>query len=545
MAAAGIESHALRRPTPLAVAPGDPSSPLAALFAPLSALLGAGGDTRLDQVRGFNKYGCRAIPDSRAIAFSSSTASSISERGYDAAERARERLLAAAIQHGLEAAFETRIEVLRGTLKTCLGLDNTGTEIVFSPSGTDSQLHALFLARALLGPKIVNIVVGADQTGSGTAQTARGRHFCARTALGVPVESGTPITGLCEQAGATDIAFLAPDGSERSTAEIDRLVSDAVARAIASGHRVLLQTMDSSKLGRRAPSSECLRAIRARFPREVQIVVDACQMRLGRTRLREHLAQGAMVLITGSKFFGGPAFSGALLVPETLSARLKDMFQAASGLFAYATRADWPSAWPAIRTHFPALPNFGQWLRWEAALAEMRAYFAVPASTRRAALMRFAATVPETIASSPALSLLPLPSQIPEAADEELALPTIIPFLVRRNGRFLTVDEAARLYRALGRDLSHLLADGAPQGAQLIAAQICRIGQPVRVVRDGQETAALRIAASARFVSETWSADGETARRAVARALENVTTVVAKIDFILPHLDSPHLESDA
>lgn len=545
MAAAGIESHALKRPLPLAVAPKDPSSPLASLFAPLSALLGAGGDTRLDPVRGFNKYGCRTIPDAQAIAFASSTASTISERGYEAADRARERLLEAAIQNGLEAAFEARIDVLRGTLKTCLGLDATGTEVVFSPSGTDSQLHALFLTRALLGAKIVNIVVGADQTGSGTAYTAQGRHFCARTARGVPVESGAAITGLSEQASAIDIAFCAPDGSVRGAADIDRLVSDAVARAVASGHRVLLQTMDSSKLGRRAPSSECLRVIRARFPRDVQLVVDACQMRLGRARLREHLAQGAIVLVTGSKFFGGPAFSGALLVPETLSARLKDVFQAASGLFAYATRADWPSAWPAIRTHFPSLPNFGQWLRWEAALAEMRAYYAVPASYRRAALMRFAATVPETIASSPSLVLLPLPSQAADAADEELALPTILPFLVRRNGRFLTPDEAARLYRALGRDLTPLLAADAPAAAWRVAAQICRIGQPVCVMHDGQETAALRIAASARFVSETWSHDGEVARRAIATALEDIATVIAKIDFILPYLDSPDLDSPA
>jgi hypothetical protein len=539
MAAPGIaNTRRIASPGPQ---PKDPSSPLSTLFAPLSHLLRAGGDTRLDTKGGLNRYGCRTIPDPHAIGFASSTASSISERGYDAADRARERLLQAAIQRGLEPSFEARIDVLRGALKTCLGLENAGCEIVFSASGTDSQLHALFLARALLGPRVVSIVVGADQTGSGTVHTARGRHFSARSAQGVAAEIGAPITGLAEQASCAEIAFFGEDGIERSAAAIDALVLEAIARAVQGGYRVLLQAMDSSKLGRCGPSAECLRTIRARWPHDVLVVVDACQMRLSRQRLKDHLAQGAMVLVTGSKFYGGPAFSGALLVPEPLSQRLKNVFQAAGGLFAYSTRYDWPAGWPAIRAHFPTLPNFGAWLRWEAALAEMRAYFAVPASFRRAALMSFAAAVPETIATSECLELLPAPAQM-ESGEDELSLPTIFPFLVRCNGRWLSVDDTTMLYRALGRDLSHLVAANAPEHVQLVAGQVCRIGQPVRVKRDGIETAALRIAASARFVTDAWSPDGDTARRAIARALEGVATVVAKIRFVLPRLELPDLE---
>jgi selenocysteine lyase/cysteine desulfurase len=518
----------------------DPSSPLAALFAPLSQLLSSGGDVRLETKNGLNKYGCRAIPDTRAIAFSSSTASTISARGYDAVDHARERLLQAAIAHGLESAFEARIDVLRGTLKTCLGLENTGCDVVFSPSGTDSQLQALFLARALLGQHVTSIVVGADQTGSGTAHTARGRHFSGRTALGVPVETGTAITGLAEHVRATDIAFFGEDGAEHSAAAIDALVIDAVARAVSSGQRVLLQTMESSKLGRRGPSSECLRTIRARWPDEVLVVVDACQLRVSCQRLKEHLAQGAMVLITGSKFFGGPAFSGALLVPQPLSLRLKNIFQAASGLFSYATRYDWPSQWSAIRAHFPAWPNFGAWLRWEAALSEMRAYFAVPASFRRAALLSFAATVPEMLAATECLELLPAQAVQRQTADD--TPPTIFPFIARRNGRVLSVDEASKLYRALGQDLSHLVPENAPDQIQLTAARICRVGQPVRITHNGTETAVLRISASARFVSDAWSPDGDQGRRAIARSLEDVATIVAKIQFVLPRLHAPDLE---
>ena len=40
------------------------------------------------------------------------------------------------------------------------------------------------------------IVVGSDQTGSGTAYTARGRHFGRFTASGAAVRKDVPIAGL-------------------------------------------------------------------------------------------------------------------------------------------------------------------------------------------------------------------------------------------------------------------------------------------------------------------------------------------------------------
>ncbi len=536
MAVPGVFSESPR------IAPAAPAqTSLASLFAPLSLLLAAGGDARLALSEGQNKYGCRPVPEPNTIAFSSSTASSISERGYEAAQDARERLLESALARGLDAAFEARVEGLRFALKNCLGLAHTNSEVVFSPSGTDSQLQALFLTRALLGETITSIVVGADQTGSGTTHTARGRHFSARSACGIAMETGAPIAGLAEQLHCIEIGFSAPDGREHSAPAIDAMVMAAVADAVACGRHVLLQTMESSKLGRRGPSDECLNAIRARWPDAVQIVVDACQMRMSSARLREHLQHGDMALITGSKFFGGPAFSGALIVPEALSERLRSVFRRADGLFACSTRFDWPGAWPAIRTHFPAEPNFGQWLRWEAALAEMRAYFAVPEHFRRASLREFAAVVAETIATSEHLELLP--AWAATIDDTEFSTPTIFPFVMRRNGRLSSIDETARVYRALGRDLSHLLPAAAPARLRLAAAAICRIGQPVRLTRNGVETAALRMSACARLVSDAWSSEADGARRAAARARENAATVVTKIELILSHLDSPALES--
>ncbi len=61
-------------------------------------LLIDGGDARLalDPQRGTNKYGCGPRPDPGLVAFGSSTASVISERGFAAAERLRRRLVKSA-----------------------------------------------------------------------------------------------------------------------------------------------------------------------------------------------------------------------------------------------------------------------------------------------------------------------------------------------------------------------------------------------------------------------------------------------------------------
>lgn len=52
-------------------------------------------------------------------------------------------------------------------------------------------------------------------------------------------------------------------------------------------------------------------------------VVDACQGRFEIDWLNDLLSKNAIVLITGSKFFRGPPFSGGVLVPAPLMAKLK------------------------------------------------------------------------------------------------------------------------------------------------------------------------------------------------------------------------------
>ncbi len=520
---------------------GDQSrsaSALARLFAPLDKLLSGGGDPRLiiNPASGLNEYGCQPFPCPDTLSFSSSTATSISQRAYDRARRAREALMQSAIAVGIEAAFDTRIEAMRDELKACLGLSRTETDVVFSPSGTDSQLQALFLARALLGPALTTIVVAADQTGSGTVNTARGYHFSAATANGNQVRKGEPIAGLAHSVNSIALRLFDEAGEGRPQGSSDSQVLGALERSVASGSNVLLQVMDSSKFGWRAPSDQCLDEIAARWPGQVQIVVDACQMRLGRARLRKYLDRGYMVLITGSKFFTGPPFSGALLVPSALADDLDAATDIAPGLLEYNSRSDWPRNWPNLRSRFPVRANFGQWLRWEAALEEIGAYYRVPDAFRMMALTTFGKGVERIIASSPSLRLLP-PQQRPGdtgADDEELAQRTIFSFVIRKGTGVLSLEDCRTLYRALARGA----ADGASADDPENAAKPCLIGQPVALGCDGSSpAAALRISASARLVSEAWSSDQDTARGNLQRALDQVGTAVAKLESLLARTD--------
>ena len=498
---------------------------LGTLFKPLPFLLVDGGDPRLalESNGTANIYGCRPHPTPHTLAFSSSTATAISERAYRRAELARDELLAESIELGVLDAFDRRTDLLRQSLRDCLELSDT--EIVFSPSGTDTQLQALFFARQLLGGAVTSIVVASDQTGSGTAYTSRGQNFSVKTSRGKTVGKGSPIEGLAKNVDSIGISMFAPDGAVRSAGEIDAAVIAAAEREIRLGRKVVLQAMDSSKLGWRAPSDGCLRYIGARWPDGVQILVDACQMRIGRARLRAYLERGYIVLVTGSKFFTGPPFSGASLFPAALVSRVAAWSKLPAGIADYATRYDIPRPWSAVRDALPAVPNFGQWLRWEAALEEMRAYYAAPLSFRRAALARLADAVPEIIASSQHLELMGARETLEDDIDdEEMSCRTIFPFFVKRGGCALDLEEMSKLHHALNRDVSAAM----PEAEHSLASIPCHIGQPVKLPAG----AILRIGIGARQLSEAWSADPQTAEENISAIIEHAATVVRKIDLI-------------
>ena len=517
--------------------------PLRPLSGSLESLLASGGDTRLalDPATQLNGYGCRPFPRPEAFTFASSTATSISDRAYAGVAGTRQVLLREAQLIGIERAVDAQMDRQRLELKQLLDLDDDDCEIVFSPSGTDSQLHALFLARALLGAPLVSLIAASDETGSGATFATRGRHFNAVTAQGAPVTKGEPIQSLADGVIGARVPLRDGVGRLRPIEEIDGDIAHTIARDVAAGKRVVLWAMDSSKFGLRSPSEDCLRWIAESADDKVMIVIDACQARLGRERIRWYLDRGFPVLMTGSKFFTGAPFSGALLVPQTLVERCAAIDDVPDGIGAYTGRYDWPARFANIRKELPPQINLGTLLRWSAALTEMRDYYAVPGSFREFALAQFAQTVPQIIAAEPCLELMPLPEEEPATLDnEEFATRTIFPFFIRRRGERLSHAEAAILYRALNDDVAPLLPATLPPMLRLLAARRCHIGQPVAVPDGmGGTLGALRISAGARVVSETWRSDDILIAHENLRAeFDQIRAIVEKLALLVRYYDA-------
>lgn len=482
----------------------------------LDEFLVSGGDGRLALTSDSrNAYGCTPFPQDGLIDFASSTASSISPQAYARAREARETLLTASLRDGPDRACEDAVTRARQALLGHLELNGSGAEVVFSASGTDAQLQTLFLVRLLNPGTLATVIAGADQTGSGTAHTARGRHFSQTTAGGAAVQKGGVITGL-EGIGAFEIGFRDEDGNFREPALMDEAVLAAVERALAGHDHVLLQAMESSKFGWKAPSDTLLDSIAARWPGRVTIVADACQLRITRTRLKQLLSNGVLVLVTGSKFFTGPAFSGALLVPHEMAVRLADAAAPAGQLAGYATRFDWPESWTGLRRRFSHRFNFGQWLRWEAALEEMRLYYAVPASFRERMTRLFGQAMRDAIRNARHLGLV--------ESGFSPELPTIFPLRLTQAHEPLSAEACAEIYRAMGRDLAALDFE-----TRALLATPCQIGQPVALAK---ATAALRLSLSARHVRDCWSANPHLAELNIALLRDTLSTTVAKLDLL-------------
>jgi hypothetical protein len=338
---------------------------------PLEEILVAGGDARLavDPKRGLNRYGTAPRPRPEAIHFSSSTASSISDYGFRLADALRRRLLARGLATdaaGLHADLADRV---RGCIAELMELGLAEVDIALAASGTDTELQAVLLALAA-DPEapLTNVLIAPEETGRGVVLAGAGRWFDDLAASGVPVAKGTPVWPR-RVIDTRAVAVRGEDGSVRPAAAILDEVRAHVAAALAAGRRVLLHVVLGSKTGISAPPPDEVERLRALDPARIDVVVDACQLRVTPSLLGGLVRRGWMVQVTGSKFLTGPAFSGALLVPAAMRGRVPAMAGLLAVAPALAGPADWPASWhPAPSTCPPG--SYGPLFRWVVALGE-------------------------------------------------------------------------------------------------------------------------------------------------------------------------------
>jgi hypothetical protein len=510
---------AARLPAILSDSAGETSRPAASperTRIDTTALLTDGGDGRieLDDASGVNRYGCAPRPDADIAAYGSSTASTISIAAFAAAQRLTARLSDEAAHTPRPVIYRQELARIRGRLTAVLGLSGIADlKTIISPSGTDLHRIALHIAGAGASTPPLVILPEPHETGSGVC-AALGGQVGAAAALRAAAASRSFAAAMAAPQIMT-APGRANDGSLRPAHQIDEDISVIASAAARMGRRVLLVMMDVSKTGLISPSVACAQDLKRRFPDQIEVMVDACQLRLAPATLAAYLAQDFMVAVTGSKFMTGPAFSAALLVPDAAAQRLRSarLPRALSDLCALG---EWPEEMTGSET-FEERSNFGVLLRWEAALEEMRAFAALPCAAVGGFFADFAEAMGERLAEDDAfetIAVRPLERTGLGAPPSWDRTQTIFPFMLRAGGRLLTPVETVGVQRLLGVDLGDW-ASWAP------AARRIQLGQPVNCGQRGSEPlVALRICMSARLASSALGTGGRGGAAVIGDALE-------------------------
>ncbi|MEL4454416.1 hypothetical protein [Lutimonas vermicola] len=507
------------------------------LAKPTEYLLMSGGDLRLniDEFELLNKYGCRPFPRPEAFTFASSTATSVSNYAFDKTDKVRTILIQNSLKKGLKNATLEFSELLKNNLRKSLKIKDD-CEIIFSPSGTDSALQIAAITQIISDKEITHVLVASDETGSGVPAALKGCHFENTTALNYPVKKGDMIEGF-RDIDLIKIPFRDDIGQLKSSTQLDTEIFAAISKTNEMGRHIVLHTMDQSKLGYQSPSEEMMQKLKALDNLSIQIIVDGSQVRLDPIDIRTYLNKGYIVTITGSKYFTGPPYSGALIIPQSVSKSINSVKNTLpEGLTNYYNHSDWPNWF--CSNDLPDRFNYGSYMRWNAAIVEMDRYFKTPILYRNLGIEMFCNFVEDSI--NDASFLEPLfgdEVKINTYNTEKFGLRnirTIFPFFILKNNKVLPVDLVKKLYILLNSDISDQFEDSSIEIIRL-AAQKCHIGQAVNVKYGNDvQSAVLRISLGARVISESWvNRDISIYFRNIETQMNQITVIIKKIELIL------------
>jgi hypothetical protein len=482
--------------TALTLVPGDST-----------ALMATGGDARivLRPETGLNRYHSAPRP-SGVLAYASSTANDISVPAFAHVEA----LLARLGPDLTGRAYADRLQALRGRIRRAYAVADQ-VDIVFAPSGTDLEYVALACAAGRGSGGTHNILLGADEVGSGCIHSAFGRYFARETALGVATVPGDPVPGLGEtHVEMIDVPVRDGHGRARPSAEISARMDSAIAEAEAAGRHVLVHVVHGSKTGLILPSLADIDRIVAKNGDSVTFVVDACQARITSPAIADYLERGAIVFVTGSKFMGGPPFSGFALVPRRFR---EESVRLAHGLATVFRRGEWPEGWPGAEA-LEDSSNPGLLLRLEASIFELERFQRLTMEAVTRIVLCFHQTVREEIVERTAAHrVAPYPPGEKETADTHpIEMRTLSTLDLSEFGGGSTFEDAVRWHKAM---LDHGV----------------RLGQPVKCVKlgDGGWGATLRIGLSMPMVVKRAELGEEAMRSSFAEDMVRVRATLEAV----------------
>lgn len=466
-------------------------------------LMTQGGDVRLllDPETGLNRYYSAPRP-SAALAYASSTANDISPGAFARAEQ----VLAEIGADPSPGDYAERLEALRWRIRRAYGVAGE-VAIVFAPSGTDLEYVALACVAGRAPGSTHAILLGADEVGSGCIHSAHGLYFAEETALGIATQAGAEVPGLGGvHVELIDIPVRDRMARVRPSAYIAERMRASVAGARAASRHSLVHIVHGSKTGLILPSLDDVDRLIAGHGDAATLVVDACQARITGEAVNDYLLRNAIVFVTGSKFMGGPPFSGFALVPRALAERTPPL---AEGLATIFRRAEWPKGWPGAEM-LPDTVNIGLLLRLEAAIFELERFQALdPADVERVILAFHAAVRSGIVEKTSARRVAPYPpGQVEDADTHPIEMRTLSTLDFSASGA--TFEDAQAWHKAL-------------------ALAGVRVGQPVKCVRlrDGRWGATLRIGLAMPQIAERAALDEETLVRSFCEDMARIRQALA------------------
>jgi hypothetical protein len=459
----------------------------------LTELLLEGGDQRLELAPNLkrNSYGCSPFPR-QDLTYSSSTASSISEEAWAYLTRTWSK------QDPVDLEPEKAQEVCeqsRYFIKRCFSLPQE-CSVIFGPSGTDLELVVSYLSLSPQG-RLTNIFFAADEVGSGTLRAGSGCYFSNITPSGDQVDVGSAVTGFDQ----FSIEIYAPQLRCLATGRLldidyehlDSFISDRVEK----NGRVLLHLVYRSKTGVITPDVDNIVALKSKWGKSLNIVVDCCQMRVTSEKINYFLENDFMVLITGSKFYSGPPFSAALLVKDDTCLEVVDNFAPPLGFSQFFSRFDFPEKLIKLRESGFPNPNWGLILRWQAAIFEIKEFYDLDRQYFHDYFIEFYLAYSALVDQSPYTENF---SDItPQMGDLENSFSTTVnTFFIKNRFRYLSESEVRMIYHLMTRNCSDIHSD---QDYKDILSSCCHLGQPVRVKEnDSYVLGTLRISISSRLI---------------------------------------------
>ena len=353
------------------------------------------------------------------------------------------------------------------------------------------------------GASLVSILMPG--TGSGVGDAAGMRHHSAAAPQADSVQPGEPISGMVD---GSIVAF------EPVQENVDVTDGDALREYIdakkeqTNASSVLLHAIAGSKTGMHQPPLVVADSL---VSEDVLVCIDACQMRVTPEYIRSQLSKGYIVLLTGSKFYGGPPFAGAVLLPPKRAREIEELAALEggipSGLAEYFTADDVPGdSMPLLKSKLPPIPNTGLALRWTAALHSMERFRSAPSFMTNRVAKRWVSRV-RALAEGfyPAVEVLEAHGIDEEEEHRIGGVNTIVSLMIRTGGSgggMLGVKGLKQLQLLLGTDLSDL-CDGTtfPESARGVAEIRAQLGQPV-LLGGGALHGVVRLAVGATDICE-------------------------------------------